>query len=275
MENGFEVVNLHGTASGIIPVPVIGENGNWYLGNNDTGVNVQGPKGETGEMGPKGDKGDVGPVGPQGIQGDKGDTGAAGPQGPKGDKGDIGPQGPNGNTPVLAANLTTTTAGMALDATMGKLLNDKTNEISSVLSDKASKSLDLGNCTIYRSGNDFYIRGADSVTKKLGSMLPDMYFWTSSPVNIKAVMPDVYSRLTKADFIAGNNAAEANESYNNDHPSPGSPKISVTWDYNQQSGILTFTANNYHAEGYKSSSDGRWTGTTFAVWRGTVNGVVQ
>lgn len=42
MQKGFDVVNIHGSASAIIAVPTIGENGNWYIGNNDTGVSAQG-----------------------------------------------------------------------------------------------------------------------------------------------------------------------------------------------------------------------------------------
>ncbi len=38
--------------------PYIGENGNWWIGEEDTGVPAQGEKGETGEKGEKGDKGD-------------------------------------------------------------------------------------------------------------------------------------------------------------------------------------------------------------------------
>lgn len=51
MQKGFEVVNLHGTVSGVIAVPVIGENGNWWIGNEDTGVAAQGPKGDRGPAG--------------------------------------------------------------------------------------------------------------------------------------------------------------------------------------------------------------------------------
>lgn len=57
MQKGFEVVNLHGTASGVIAVPVIGENGNWWIGNEDTGIKAQG---EPGEPGPQGEKGEAG-----------------------------------------------------------------------------------------------------------------------------------------------------------------------------------------------------------------------
>ena len=62
--------------------PHIGSNGNWYIGDTDTGIKAQGAQG------PKGDTGATGATGP------KGDTGATGPQGPKGDTGATGPQGP-------------------------------------------------------------------------------------------------------------------------------------------------------------------------------------
>lgn len=65
--------------------PTIGENGNWYLGNTDTG---------------KPSRGAAGAQGAQGPQGEKGDTGAQGP------KGDTGPQGPAGSdASVTAANI--------------------------------------------------------------------------------------------------------------------------------------------------------------------------
>ena len=97
--------------------PFIGANGNWWIGETDTGVQAEGregpagPQGEPGrdgatgsqgpqgERGPAGETGAQGPMGPQGIQGqkgDKGDPGADGQTGPKGDTGDTGPQGPAG-----------------------------------------------------------------------------------------------------------------------------------------------------------------------------------
>lgn len=78
--------------------PTIGSNGNWYLGDTDTGKpsrgeeGPQGPRGETGLQGIQGPKGDTGPAGP------KGDTGEIGPQGPKGPQGEQGPQGIQGET---------------------------------------------------------------------------------------------------------------------------------------------------------------------------------
>lgn len=52
--------------------PYIGENGNWWVGDKDTGVQAQGTAGEAGAAGPQG------PAGPAGADG------APGPQGPAG-----------------------------------------------------------------------------------------------------------------------------------------------------------------------------------------------
>lgn len=71
-----------------IPIPVVcddcgkapsnGENGNWFIGDQDTGISAQGPAGEAGS------KGDAGEQGPKGDKGDTGVAGSTGPQGPAG-----------------------------------------------------------------------------------------------------------------------------------------------------------------------------------------------
>ena len=61
-----------------------GINGNWYLGDTDTG---KPSRGETGQQGPKGDTGETGPQGPRGEQGLQGIQGETGPQGPAGPAG--------------------------------------------------------------------------------------------------------------------------------------------------------------------------------------------
>lgn len=53
--------------------PYIGENGNWFVGELDTGVQAQGAQGPKGEQGPQGAQG---PQGDTGATGAKGDTGA-------------------------------------------------------------------------------------------------------------------------------------------------------------------------------------------------------
>lgn len=108
-ENGNWFINNYDTGvkargdDGI--TPHIGMNGNWYIGDTDTGVPATGPKGD------KGDKGETGATGPQGPQGI---------QGPKGDKGEQGPAGPVN----IANNLETTDEGYALDARQGKILKE-------------------------------------------------------------------------------------------------------------------------------------------------------
>ena len=47
-------------------VPTVGENGNWFIGETDTGVPATGPKGDTGATGAEGQKGDRGPDGATG-----------------------------------------------------------------------------------------------------------------------------------------------------------------------------------------------------------------
>lgn len=67
--------------------PYISENGNWFVGELDTGVQAQGAQGPKGEQGPQGETGATGPKGEQGPQGDTGATGPKGEQGPQGDTG--------------------------------------------------------------------------------------------------------------------------------------------------------------------------------------------
>lgn len=56
--------------------PVIGENGNWYLGETDTGKPSRGEQGQRGERGPQGEQGETGEQGPPGQTGPAGQTGA-------------------------------------------------------------------------------------------------------------------------------------------------------------------------------------------------------
>ena len=70
--------------------PYIGENGNWFVGELDTGVQAQGAQGPKGEQGPQGAQGPNGEQGPQGVQGPKGEQGPQGDTGATGAKGDTG-----------------------------------------------------------------------------------------------------------------------------------------------------------------------------------------
>ena len=68
--DGKDGINGQNGADG--STPFIGENGNWWIGETDTGVKAAGVDGE------KGDKGDKGDPGEKGDKGDKGDAGQDG-----------------------------------------------------------------------------------------------------------------------------------------------------------------------------------------------------
>lgn len=147
-ENG-----LPGTNGKDGETPYVGENGNWFIGEDDTRKPSRGAKGEpgrdgatptfsiesveTGEPGtdadvtmtgdapnhglkfviPRGDKGDKGDTGSPGAKGDKGEPGAKGEPGSPGTKGD---KGDTGATPNLTiGTVTTLEAGQNATASMG------------------------------------------------------------------------------------------------------------------------------------------------------------
>ena len=115
--------------------PYVGDNGNWYIGADDTGKPSRGAKGEpgkdgvtptfsiesveTGEPGTDADVTMTGDAPNHGLKfviprGDKGDTGDTGSPGAKGDKGDTGA------TPNLSiGTVTTLEAGQNATASMG------------------------------------------------------------------------------------------------------------------------------------------------------------
>ncbi len=144
-ENG-----LPGTNGKDGETPYVGENGNWYIGADDTGKPSRGAKGEAGKDGvtptfsiesvetgepgtdadvtmtgdapnhglrfviPRGDKGDTGSPGAKGDKGEPGAKGEPGSPGAKGDKGDTGA------TPNLTiGSVTTLEAGQNATASMG------------------------------------------------------------------------------------------------------------------------------------------------------------
>ena len=102
----------------LVPVPVIrgengitphiGENGNWFIGDRDTGIPASGVPGEKGDRGEKGDTGENGVSVSHEWNGtvltvtSASGTSSADLKGPKGDTGETGAQGPkgeDGNTP--------------------------------------------------------------------------------------------------------------------------------------------------------------------------------
>lgn len=108
METTFSAIGQNG-GSGNGITPHIGDNGNWFIGDMDTGMPSRGEAGPTGPQGPKGEDGKDGAQGPQG---EKGEPGAQGPMGERGVSGVyVGsgemPEGyniqidPNGDTPAF------------------------------------------------------------------------------------------------------------------------------------------------------------------------------
>ena len=82
--------------------PIIGSNGNWWIGEVDTGVKAEGKEGESGQtpfIGSNGNwwigKEDTG-ISAEGPQGPKGEQGIQGIQGEKGEQGIPGPKGDSG-----------------------------------------------------------------------------------------------------------------------------------------------------------------------------------
>lgn len=74
--NLYDLSSLRGSDG---KTPFIGENGNWWIGETDTGVKaagIDGIKGDKGDQGEKGEKGDKGDTGAQGEKGDAGQNGA-------------------------------------------------------------------------------------------------------------------------------------------------------------------------------------------------------
>jgi hypothetical protein len=106
--------------------PTIGTNGNWYLGENDTGKPSRGEKGDKGDKGPQGEQGETGGTGAAGTTftpsvaadgtlswtNDGGKTnpdsvnikGPQGNPGEKGNPGETGTKGADGVTPTIGTN---------------------------------------------------------------------------------------------------------------------------------------------------------------------------
>ena len=145
--------------------------------------------------GPQGPQGIQGETGPQGLQGIQGETGPQGTQGIQGEKGDTGPQGPQGiqgPLPPLIANYLATESGKAaLDAIVGKLLDERltaaeksltqlNSEASTHLKESGSEN---GFCAAFQSRYQYHTNAnymlANGIYKtgKTGLNLPFESYW--------------------------------------------------------------------------------------------------
>ena len=136
--------------------PYVGDNGNWYIGADDTGKPSRGAKGDKGE---KGDKGDTGA---QGIQGEQGIQGV---QGAKGDKGDPGA------TPNLTiGTVTTLEAGQNATASITGESPDLTLNLGIPKgADGEGKAVDIST-TLSSSSTDSEVPSAKCVYDLLGNV---------------------------------------------------------------------------------------------------------
>ena len=132
--------------------------------------------------GPQGPQGIQGETGPQGLQGIQGETGPQGPQGIQGEKGETGPQGPQGiqgPLPPLIANYLATESGKAaLDAIVGKLLDERLTA--------AEKSLTQLNSEVAQFDNTLN----DRVSSRL------KLYWSNNPIGL-VIEVDSYKKLLK------------------------------------------------------------------------------
>lgn len=91
-------LKIESGGGGVGLTPHIGYNGNWWLGDDDTGQPARGEQGERGQRGERGEQGERGLPGERGIQGLQGAQGIQGLPGVKGDTGERGEQGERGLT---------------------------------------------------------------------------------------------------------------------------------------------------------------------------------
>ena len=128
--------------------PTIGENGNWYLGNTDTGKPSRGATGAQGAQGPQGEKGDTG------AQGPKGDTG---PQGPAGSDANVTTENIEaalGYTPLQESDIVTETSEVLPDYTNQiPLSTDASGAVLNGVGYQASAQLDMAGAVV--SGTSF------------------------------------------------------------------------------------------------------------------------
>ena len=154
--------------------PYVGDNGNWFVGSDDTGKPSRGAKGDKGEKGDKGDTGAQGIQGEQGIQGvqgekgDKGDTGAQGPPGSPGAKGDKGDPGATPNLTI--GSVTTLEAGQNATASITGESPDLTLNLGIPKgADGEGKAVDIST-TLSSSSTDSEVPSAKCVYDLLGNV---------------------------------------------------------------------------------------------------------
>ena len=154
--------------------PYVGDNGNWFVGSDDTGKPSRGAKGDKGEKGEKGAQGIQGEQGIQGVQGEKGDKGDKGSPGAKGDKGEPGAKGDKGDTGatpnLTVGTVTTLEAGQNATASITGESPDLTLNLGIPKgADGEGKAVDIST-TLSSSSTDSEVPSAKCVYDLLGNV---------------------------------------------------------------------------------------------------------
>lgn len=141
---------------------------------------------------------------------------------------------------TLTNNLLATTAGTALDATQGRVLNDKVDELNN----------NLGGCSFEQEGENFYIVGADAVRKKLGNntLIGRISKNASDRITFNCTSIPNYSKLKSENFYITNITVLMH--IFGGSSSAGSYNITPTVSYNQATGVLTVNNMFYGSINY-------------------------
>ena len=196
-------------------VPVVGDNGNWFLYDLTSEKYVDSGKPSRGIQGE------------QGIQGVKGDRGPQGEKGDKGDKGEVGAKGDKGDKPIRGEDYWTEEDIEAISADLDGKIADKADaattlagygiddaytkaEVSDEIKNKANKIyISAGNPPnidtkgIYRAGDCWYCVTTDTfyacVSVTFSEMLSEYY---PSWLEIKAIVDNLTSDTAKRPLSA-------------------------------------------------------------------------
>lgn len=196
-------------------VPVVGDNGNWFLYDLTSEKYVDSGKPSRGIQGE------------QGIQGVKGDRGPQGEKGDKGDKGEVGAKGDKGDKPIRGEDYWTEEDIAAISADLDGKIADKADaattlagygitdaytkaEVSDEIKNKANKIyISAGNPPnidrkgIYRTGDCWYCVTTDTfyacASVTFSEMLSEYY---PSWIEIKAIVDNLTSDTAKRPLSA-------------------------------------------------------------------------
>jgi len=159
--------------------PYLGENGNWWIGEVDTGKVAQGEAGPQGIQGPTGSTGVTGVTGLTGVTGITGPTGVTGVMGPTGITGSTGPA-----EVTLFASYFRNSSATYVDGDLVQFMVGGASVQSGITIDSAGIEITLGIKTFYRIAFGINVLAVNSGTPRLRilvngvSQLPSLRMYT-------------------------------------------------------------------------------------------------